>query len=422
MGVLKKIVSSILAVLLSATVLLAGVEKKSSNTKEKYTVVKTEKIHPKKMKISSTYIGYLKPIERVIVSADTEGPVEKINFSEGQLVKENQILVHIATERLALKKKIAASKYNSSIASYNEEKTLLYEKFQDKQLQVQILQAESSYQLEQTNYEKELELFQLNISTESRFDAAKNRLTNAKANLDLAKLALDKSNAISDQIKLNSLKNLMEINGYQLELASLDLDQSQVRSPFRGIVSKKKIEKGGFINKGQELLEIMDISKVLAQINIPENKIRFIKIGSMVKVTFDAVPGKTYTGIVKTLGLEAEQKNRTFPAEVQINNPNQVLLPGMMARAKIELNSSDKQIMIPRHVVLNRDDSKVVFVAESDTAKIRHLTLGKTVKGEVQVLSGLKFGDNLIISGQQYLTENEKVNPEPKLKNKLARR
>ena len=233
----------------------------------------------------------------------------------------------------------------------------------------------------------------------------------------------DISEAISNiSQKLNSLKNLMEINGYQLELASLDLDQSQVRSPFKGIVSKKKIEKGGFINKGQELLEIMDISKVLAQINIPENKIRFIKIGSMVKVTFDAVPGKTYTGIVKTLGLEAEQKNRTFPAEVQINNPNQVLLPGMMARAKIELNSSDKQIMIPRHVVLNRDDSKVVFVAESDTAKIRHLTLGKTVKGEVQVLSGLKFGDNLIISGQQYLTENEKVNPEPKLKNKLARR
>ncbi len=265
-------------------------------------------------------------------------------------------------------------------------------------------------------------MFQLNISSESRFDEAKNRLTNAKANLDLAKLALNKSNAISDLIKLNNLKNLMDINGYQLELASLDLDQSQVRSPFSGIVSKKKVEKGGFINKGQQLLEIMDISKVLAQINIPENKIRFIKIGSKVKVTFDAVPGKTYTGVIKTLGLEAEQKNRTFPAEVQINNPKQILLPGMMARAKIELKSSDKQIMIPRHAVLSRNDAKVVFIAESGTAKIRHLTLGKTVKGEVQVLSGLKFGDNLIISGQQYLTENEKVNLKPLLKNQLARR
>ena len=154
----------------------------------------------------------------------------------------------------------------------------------------------------------------------------------------------------------------------------------------------------------------MDISKVIAKVNIPETEVRYIRTGGRAQVTLDAFPGKKYTGTIKTLGLEADLKSRSFPVEVIINNKNKKFYPGMMSRVEIVTRVKKNQIIVPRFAVLDRERGAVVFIENNNEVLLKTVTLGKMIKDEVQILSGLKSGDKLVVVGQNLLANKEKVN------------
>lgn len=457
--------------------LMADTAKKKSKKKEKLTNVKVLEISKKRLEVTNAYTGYLKPLEKMVVSSETEGVTEQIAFRKGDTVKTDQVLVNIATERLSLRKKAASSAYASAVSAYKTEKIMQDKNLTNRELniqlklaqsnlklaeanlenekklqefgwkdaQVQLKAAQSDYNLSLSNYKKEKKLLQRKISTKAKVDEKKNeldrvsvaleraklaleqarpenniltqtrieteqnRVDNAEAAVENARLALERSETTTKS-KLDSLRYRLDEAKVQMKLARLDLKRSKVKSPFSGVVSEKFIEKGKFIRPGESLLEIMDISSVLAKIYVPVQKIKYLKRGDQVTVRLDAIPKRVFQGRVRTLGLEADPKSRSFPIEVLINNPDRELLPGMMARIQIEQESSNNQIVIPRHVVMQRSEGSIVFVIDNNIAKLTKVSLGKTVKGNVQILSGLSTGDKLVISGQQYLTDNERVN------------
>ena len=136
---------------------------------------------------------------------------------------------------------------------------------------------------------------------------------------------------------------------------------------------------------------------------------RFVNLGKEVRVRLDAIPGEVFKGTVKTLGLEADLQSRSFPAEIELENRQRQLLPGMMARVEMITVAEPSEIVIPRYAVLEREESRVVFIEKDGVAIERPVILGTIIKDEVQVLSGLQSGDNLIITGQHFLTNEEQV-------------
>lgn len=306
------------------------------------TNVETLQLTARRLEVRNSYVGHLVPSERVVIRAETEGTIEKIYADEGQLIKKNEKLVNVSTERLSLNMKLA----------------------------------KANYELAESEYKTEELLFNRQVSTSSKLD----------------------------QVRTNR-----DVKSINFELSKLEFEKSKVKAPLTGIVKSRYVEVGTFVNRGQNLFEIMDIAQILASINIPEREMRFAGVGKQVRVRIDAIPGAVFKGKLKTLSLEADLKNRSFPAEVVLENPKSKLLPGMMARVEMITLAAPSAIIIPRDAVLERESNRIVFVEKKGKALERSVILGTLIQDEVQVISGLKKGERLIVTGQHFLTNAEKV-------------
>ena len=209
--------------------------------------------------------------------------------------------------------------------------------------------------------------------------------------------------------QLDRTRNARDLAGFTLELAEIDLKNSIVRAPIKGIPKSREIEVGEFLNKGQLITEILDISSVRALIHVPELEVHALRSGQQVAVAFDALGGKRYSGAVSQIGLEADLRNRSFPVEVTIANKSQELRPGMLARVTVKVRAFERQVLVPRHALLERAERRVVFVAGAGKVREATVRTGSSSDGMVQILAGLKFGEQVVVTGQQQLTPGERI-------------
>ena len=235
-----------------------------------------------------------------------------------------------------------------------------------------------------------------------------------QSNYDLALMDYSREKSLyikklSNMAKVAALKNRLDVAKISLDLAKLDLKKSKVFAPLSGIVKIKYVEKGEYLGPGKKVVEILEISSVLAKVDIPEQDIQFAKKGKRVVTLFDALPNKQFTGIITSIGVEADRRSRSFPIEVSIHNPNGSLLPGMLARARLLKTALNNQILIPRHAIQEDEKGSFVYVANSTKVKKKYIQTGISYKNRVQVKSGLKFGEFLIETGQQLVTAGDTV-------------
>ena len=278
-----------------------------------------------------------------------------------------------------------------------------------KQLKMQARLAETDYEHALADYQTQRKLFEKDMINANTLERFLNLLEVKKIGQQVAKLQYEQSK-IQDTTRLETYRNAMQNAKLSLMLANLDLEKSIVAAPFGGIVRKKYAQIGEFVQKGQNLLEIMDLSKVLAQVNIPEREVRFATLGKRVSVKIDALPNAMFSGRIKTLGLETDLKSRSFPAEIVIDNARGRLYAGMMARVEMLAESKDRQVIVPRHAVLDREKGTVVFVEKGGKVYLRYIRVGNMIRDEVQIESGLKFGEKLVVVGQNLLANGEAVN------------
>lgn len=385
------------------------------------TNVKVNEITPKKLRIYKTYVGYLKPKDRVVVRSETSGTVEKIKFEEGERVKAGDVLVHISTNELELRKSIARTNYDQSLSDYHVEKSLYFNQGDNtqnksekthvslKQLKLRSDLAKAEYDHAKNDYVVQKRLFDKNMISATTYDTFRTTLDIKRISWQQALLELEQAK-VKDQVRLKNIRNAVDISKANLKLADLELEKSKVKAPFNGIVKEKIVQMGGFIQNGSDLVEIMDISKVLVRINIPEKEMRYAAVDKPVSIKLDAMPGEEFKGMIKTLGLEADIKCRCFPADVEIDNQEQKLLPGMMARVSMLAVSEQNQIIVPRHAVLERQYGSMVFLAKDGKAHQVPVETGEMIKDSVQIVSGLNFGDKLIVVGQDLIANLEPIN------------
>ena len=210
--------------------------------------------------------------------------------------------------------------------------------------------------------------------------------------------------------QLDQTKTRAESASLNKELAEISLNKSFISSPLKGTIKTRHIKVGEFVRKGDKLVEILDIDKIIVKVNIPEQEILSIQVGQNVEVALYIMEKKTFLGRVKNIGLEADSSNRTFPVEILVDNKERQLRSGMLARATFTKNVDQDQIVIPRHTVLERDQGRVVYVFEDGKAFRRDITIGLSQLDQVQVVQGLNKGELIVVEGHTKLTDGEEVN------------
>jgi RND family efflux transporter MFP subunit len=246
--------------------------------------------------------------------------------------------------------------------------------------------------------------FENNLQTEGK-----------KLNLELAENNYKKQQSLYDKggVTQTELKNssIAYVNAkYAYENSEIQLSKMSVRAPFEGVIVELPYHTDGVrVEQGQELLKIMQYDKLLMDVKLPEKHLAEVSMNQMVRVANYNAARDTIYGRISQISPVINADTRTFQSVLQIDNDKRVLRPGMFIKAFILSEKRDSTIVIPKETVISRQDGKIVFTVENGIATEKQITTGLESIDEIEVVSGLKFNDRLVVSGFETLRNKSKV-------------
>lgn len=241
-------------------------------------------------------------------------------------------------------------------------------------------------------------------------------LSNAK--YKQAKDAFSRLKEVRDNGSLPEIKWVeMESNLQQAQssvaIAKNNLNKSSLYSPDNGIIGKRNIEPGmASIGSVLAPLELIKIESVYVKIAVPENEISKIKKGLKAKFKVSALDNKMFEGMVTNVGVVADQISRTYEVKITLENPGLLLKPGMVCDVNLGI-ATDKEILaVPYQAVdKDKDNNSFVYVVDQTRkiAKKRVIHIGDYQNDNIEVISGLTFGEKVVSAGNQKLSDNCKI-------------
>jgi membrane fusion protein (multidrug efflux system) len=307
--------------------------------------VAVDRIEPSALTERVELSGRLEPWVEVRVASELGGHIEQVGFEKGAFVREGQVLARVGTDL-----------HRAALA---EAEALL-------------AGAEATYNRAVALVERQAVPKQNAIDATTAFEAAKARVTQSR----------------------------------------LRLERSIVRAPISGVAISREIEPGEVIAPGAPVTTIHRLDRLKAAVGIPENDIAIFAVGGSATLRVDAWPERAFDGRIHFVAPSATGSTRTFPAEIAVDNADGALKPGMIGRVSLVRRTYEDAVVIPRDVVQERDRGSVAIVLEgpdSDTARVRPLTLGATDGNRVLVTAGLEAGDWLVVSGHRGLIDGQRV-------------
>ncbi|MDH7498132.1 MAG: efflux RND transporter periplasmic adaptor subunit, partial [Syntrophomonadaceae bacterium] len=195
-----------------------------------------------------------------------------------------------------------------------------------------------------------------------------------------------------------------------LDNARTNLANSSVPSPIAGTVGLVSVSVGDAVGAQTQVAVVSDTSRLQVQVNAAEADVSSIRPGSAVKVYVPAVSERPFAGIVETVAQAADPRARTYPVKVVLDNPGGELRSGMFAEVHLTTASRAGVLALPLEAVGEKGARKIVYVVDDKSvAHEREVTLGLQGETLVEVLSGLKAGERVVVKGQTLIRDGDRV-------------
>jgi membrane fusion protein, heavy metal efflux system len=181
-----------------------------------------------------------------------------------------------------------------------------------------------------------------------------------------------------------------------------DSPQYALRSPIRGVVIERAAVRGQMADPARPLFRVGDLSTLWLTVHAFERDAVRVRPGTTARVVFPALPGRTFTGKVTLVGREVQSDSRTIPVRINIANKDGLLRPGMSATAFLVVGQGGSKILsVPAPALQRVQERWIVFVPgdEEGAFQMREVGRGRDLGGEVEILSGLKPGETIVLDG-----------------------
>jgi RND family efflux transporter MFP subunit len=197
-------------------------------------------------------------------------------------------------------------------------------------------------------------------------------------------------------------------------------DYSKITAPFSGVVTERYANLGTLVqagtNSSTQALPIVRLSQddlFRLVIPIPESYVRYIRIGDPVSVRVPSL-NRTFPGKVARFSVDVRADTRTMHTEVDVPNPERVLMPGLYAEAEVGLDQKDNVPTVPVQALTHEGDKTSVFVLSRDKGvEDRTVQVGLQTTSDAEILSGLNEGEQVVVSDRSGLKPGQKVHPQP---------
>ena len=201
-----------------------------------------------------------------------------------------------------------------------------------------------------------------------------------------------------------------------LSVLQLQIARSTVRAPFAGVVGQRFVSVGDYVTTGTRLLTLQTVDPQRAVIEVPERHAVSLRPGQTVAFTVAAAPGRTFNAQVDFIDPVVQTANRTIMVKARAPNPNRVLRPGMFVEARLATATRMNAIVVPEDAVQPLRTANVVWVTDGGKASRRVVQLGARSQGVVEVLSGVKAGELVVVGGLERMAEGMPVAANPRAK------
>lgn len=248
----------------------------------------------------------------------------------------------------------------------------------------------ADFELARRNYERQKKLFERGAGAQKDFLQAEAEFKVAEANI-------------------NAMEKRLHVLGFTEEELKLITETHQVNpiitlyAPINGKIIDIKVIPGEMVDQSKEIMTILDPTILWVDADIFEKDIAKVRIGQEVEITVQAYPEKVFSGRVSYVGDVLKEETRTITVRTEVINQGLLLKPGMFANIKIYLDEEKSVVAIPEESVLDDQGEKFVFVRQGDSFFPRRVILGTKQNGLIEVLSGLKEGEEIVTKGSYEL-------------------
>jgi len=192
-------------------------------------------------------------------------------------------------------------------------------------------------------------------------------------------------------------------------LASLELDYTQIRAPIDGVVSERYLKLGNTIKTGDPVFRVTSLDPLVAYMFVPEREFRQIAAGQPVRIDIDALPETPVTATVTRISPIIDPDTGTFKITIEMRGAEQRIKPGMFGRMSIVYDKHEDVLQIPRSAIIERADGSSVFVVEDEVGIRKQVETGFSSNGMVEITSGITDGEQVITVGHVGLKNEAKV-------------
>ena len=300
--------------------------------------------------------GTVRASQSAQLSSQVMGTITRVNVHEGDRVRRGEVLITIDEAQ----QRAAYGGANAGLQASQEN----------------IAAANADYALAESTMKRYQMLYDKKSVSPQEFDEVKARMAAAKARRDAAHAGRTQAEAGVSQ-------------------AITAMGFTKIRAPFDGLVTAKLADAGAIATPGVPLLIVEDPGHFRLEATVDESKMGAVRLGQAVPVVIDALGDQTIAGKVVQIVPAADPASRTFTVKIDLpSNPQ--IRSGLFGRARFPRGQRES-VIIPQTAVVRRGQLQAVYVVGKDqAASLRYVTLGTPLAQQVEVLSGLEAGDQVI--------------------------
>ncbi len=302
--------------------------------------------------------GQLLAKQRADVAAQVGGEITKILVDEGERVAEDTVVIEIDPERRQLDLDRARARAAEARSAVTEAKR---------------------------QHRRVHELAEKDIASKAQQDQAQTTLQGARSRLQAAQA--------------------------DLGVAERAMADSRVTTRFAGVIGRRFVSRGEFVQPGQKLFELVSLDPVEVEFSLPEGDASRLALGLPLAVTVAPYPDEVFHATVSMISPVVDERTRTLRVKALLPNPDRRLRPGLFARADLGIATREDVILVPEEAVLQRADGAVVFRAKDGATRVerRVVNLVRIKEGQAELEGGFAPGDRVVVRGHAALIDGERV-------------
>lgn len=199
-----------------------------------------------------------------------------------------------------------------------------------------------------------------------------------------------------------------------VEILEARLGDFELIAPISGFIATRIADIGDLAKPDAPLMQIVDLERVLTSVNIIEKDFKKVAAGQVATVKVDAYPGRSFRGVVKRIAPVLDQETRTGAVQIEVQNPEFLLKPGMYARVSLNSEVQQSGVVVPLAAVLEANDRTYVFVVDNaGQTERREVILGSTDGNAIEVIQGIEEGELVITLGNRLVKPGQNVVARP---------